>query len=106
VIRPIELAFAVTGSAKARLRKFLEEIREYSAVPALLWSRSVETGEWRWNVGFYDRRVVEGADFQGVLIEVDDLQFVSPLPHQAENLQGMQLDWQGDQFVVVPAPKH
>jgi len=106
MLETIHILLLVTPIAKAQVRKFLEEITGYPAIPGLLWSKNVDSGELHWTVGFYDRRVVEGADFRGVLIKAEDLEFVSPQRHLAADLDGMQLDWRGDKFVIVSPLKH
>lgn len=106
MLQKIDIVMLVTPVARAQILKLLGETKAYPAVPALLWSRDTDSQEQRWIVGFYDRRVVEGDDFLGVLLNVGDLEFVSSQGHLIANLQGMQLDWQDNQFVVVSPAKH
>ena len=106
MLEKIDVTLTVTPAAKTQLLRFLSEIKDYPALPGLLWSTDAASRQERWTVGFYDRRTVEGADFRGVLITAGDVEFVSPQAHLAAGLQGMQLDWQGDRFVVVSPLKH
>ena len=92
----------MTLAAQQKLRRLLEDISEYPAIPGLLWSRNVESGDQRWTVGFYDRRVVEGADFVGVIAEAGGIEFVSPQCNLVVHLEGMELDWHEGGFLVKP----
>ena len=98
-----DVGLSISMDAQARLKDELAKITEFSAMPGLLWGRNHDEGVWRWTIGYYDRRVVEGEDFMGLLINISDFEIVVPKPQQqlVSNLEGMVLDVRAGKFVVV-----
>jgi hypothetical protein len=95
-----ETGLVVTERAKQAISARVAEPRSYPAVPALLLSQDMQTKTTQWEVALYDRRTVEGRNFDGVLIQPSGLDLVLIQSNLIELLNRMQLDWDGARFLV------
>ena len=95
-----ETSLVVTQRAKRAISERVAQTKSYSAVPALLLGQDMRSKETHWEVALYDRRNVNGASFEGVLIEPDGLELILMQPNLLEVVNGMLLDWDGADFIV------
>lgn len=73
-----------------------------SPIPALLLAIDPKTRNTWWEIVYYERKVVDGKDFDGLLLRVSELEVVFPQGSWVTKLEGMQLDWDGSRYVMTP----
>ena len=101
MLSPAETNLVVTNLAKQEITSRLRESWPFTPIAALLLAQDPSAKTFYWQVAYYDRRVAEGPDFQGAIIQSSGLEFVLPQENLIEHVSSAQLDWDGSQFTLT-----